>query len=92
MKEKVQNKYYKRVSAVLKSKLNGQKCHKCNQYMGCSNGSVWGWNIGDSDKTDSKTQKIFNMHKGLHRRSSFYRLYVPSVQGGRELLNVKGCV
>ena len=33
-----------------------------------------------------------NIHRGLHPRSSFDRLYLPRAQGGRGLLSVKDCV
>ena len=44
------------------------------------------------DKIDRQTQKLLNMHRGLHPRSSVDRLYLPRAQRGRGLLSVKDCV
>ena len=37
-------------------------------------------------------QKLLNMHRGLHPRSSVDRLNLPRAQGGRALLSVKDCI
>ena len=50
------------------------------------------WNKGELDKIDRQTQKLLNMHRGLHPRSSYDRLFLPRAQGGRGLLSVKDCV
>ena len=44
------------------------------------------------DKIDQQTQKLLNMHRGLHPRSSVDRLYLPRAQGGRGLVSVKDCI
>ena len=96
MKEKVQKEYYKRVRVVLKSKLNdGNVINAISIWAVASirygTGTI-NWNKGELDKIDLQTQKLLNMHRGLHPRSSVDRLYIPIAQGSRGLLSVKDCV
>ena len=44
------------------------------------------------DKIVRQMQKLLNMHRGLHPRSSVDRLNLPRAQGGRALLSVKDCI
>ena len=64
--------------------------------MGCSNGSVGvgiiNRNKEELNKIDQQTQKLLNMQRGLHPRSSVDRLYLARAWGGRGLLSVKNCV
>ena len=96
MKEKVQKEYYKRVRAVLKSKLNGENFINAINIWAVATVrygvGIINWNEGEFDKIDWQTRKLLNMHRGLHPRSSVDRLYIPRAQGGRGLLSVKDCV
>ena len=49
------------------------------------------WNKGELDKIDRQTQKLLNMHRGLHSWSSVDRLYILRANGGRRVLSVKDC-
>ena len=96
MKEKVQKEYYKRVRAVLKSKMNGGNVINAINIWAVATvrygAGIINWNMGELDKIDRQTRKLLNMHRGLHPRSSVDRLYIPRAQGGRGLLSVKDCV
>ena len=64
--------------------------------MECSNGStgagIINRNKEELNKIDQQTQKLLNMHRGSHSRSSVDRLYISKARGGRGLLSVKDCV
>ena len=94
MKEKFQKEYYKWVRVVLKSKLNGGNVMNAIYAVATVQyrTGIINWNKGELDKIDRQTQKLLNIHRGLHPRSSFDRLYLPRAQGGRGLLSVKDCV
>ena len=93
MKEKVKKEYYKRVRAVLKSKLNGGNVTNAINIWAVATvrygAGMINWDKGELDKIDRQTRKLLNMHRGLHPRSSVDRLYLPRAQGGRGLLSVK---
>ena len=93
MKEKVQKEYYKRVRAVLKSKLNGGNVTNAINIWAVETvrygAGIINWDKGELDKIDRQTRKLLNMHRGLHPRSSVDRLCLPRAQGGRGLLSVK---
>ena len=96
MKEKVQKEYFKRVRAVLKSKMNsGNSINAINIWAVAT---VWyragiiNWNKGDLDKIDQQARNLLNLHRGLHPCSSVDRLYIPRTQGVRWMLSVKNCV
>ena len=96
MKEKVQKEYYKRVSAVLKSKLNGGNVINAINIRAIA--TVWygagiiNLNKGQLDKIDGQMRKLLNMHRDLHPRSFVDLLYITRAQRGRGLLSVKDCV
>ena len=96
MNEKVQKKYYKRVKAVLKSKLNGGNVMNAINMWAVATvryrAGIINWNKGELDKIDQQTRNLLNMHRGLHPRSSVDRLYIQRAQGGRGLLSAKDCV
>ena len=87
MKEKVQKEYYKRIRAVLKSKLNGGNVINAINIWALATvrygAGIINWNKGELDKIDRQTRKLLNMHRGLHARSSVDRLDIPRTQGGR---------
>ena len=67
---KVQKEYYKRIRVVLKFKLNsGNVINAINAWAA---GTVrYGtkliyWNKAKLDKIEQQTQKLLNMHRGLH--------------------------
>ena len=68
MKEKVQNEYYKRIRAVLKSKLNsGNVIDAINVWAAGTvryGTEIIYWNKAELDKIDQQTQKLLNMHRG----------------------------
>ena len=93
MKEKVKKECYKRVRAVLKSKLNGGNVTNAINIWAVETvrygAGIINWDKGELDKIDRQTRKLLNMHRGLHPRSSVDRLCLPRAQGGRGLLSVK---
>ena len=96
MKEKVQKVYYKRVSAVLKSKLNGENVKNAINIRAVATvrygAGIINWNKGRLDKIDGQMRKLLNMHRDLHPRSFVDLLYITRAQRGRELLSFKDCV
>ena len=80
MKEKVQKEYYKRVRAVLKSKLNGGNVINTINIWAVATvrygTGIISWNKGELDKIDQQTRKLLNMHRGLHPCSFVDRLYI----------------
>ena len=80
-KENFQKENFKPVRAVLKSKMNGGNVInginiwdvKTVQY----GAGIINWNKGELDKIDRQMQKLSNMHRGLHPRSSDDRLFLP---------------
>ena len=96
MKEKVQKVYYKRVSAVLKSKLNGGNVTNAINIRAVATvrygAGIINWNKGRLDKIDGQMLKLLNMHRDLHPRSFVDLLYITRAQRGRELLSFKDCV
>ena len=96
MKEKVQKEYYKRVRAVLKSKLNGGNVINAINVLAAATvrygAGIINWNKGELDKNDLQLPRLLNMYRGLHPRSSVGKLYIPRAQRARGLLSVKVCV
>ena len=96
MKEKVQKVYYKRVSAVLKSKLNGGNVINAINIRAVATvrygAGIINWNKGRLGKIDGQMRKLLNMHRDLHPRSFVDLLYITRAQRGRGLLSFKDCV
>ena len=96
MKEKVQKVYYKRVSAVLKSKLNGENVTNAINIRAVATvrygAGIINWNKGRLDKIDGQMRKLLNMHRDLHPHSLVDLFYIARAQRGRELLSFKDCV
>ena len=80
-KENFQKENFKRVRAVLKSKMNGGNVINGINIWAVATvqygAGIINWNKGDLDKIDRQTQKLLNMHRGLHPRSSYDRLFLP---------------
>ena len=80
-KENFQKENFKRVRAVLKSKMNGGNVINGVNIWAVATvqygAGIINWNKGELDKIDRQTQKLLNMHRGLHPRSSYDRLFLP---------------
>ena len=80
-KENFQKENFKRVRAVLKSKMNGGNVINGTKIWAVATvqygAGIINWNKGELDKIDRQTQKLLNMHRGLHPRSSYDRLFLP---------------
>ena len=80
-KENFQKENFKRVRAVLKSKMNGGNVINGINIWAVATvqygAGIINWNKGELDKIDRQTQKLLNMHRGLHPRSSYDRLFLP---------------
>ena len=88
MKDKVLKEYYKRVRAVLNSKLNGGNVTNAINIWAVAT-VLYGtgiiiWNKGELDKIERQKRKLLNMHRCLHPRSSVDRSY-------QELREAEGC-
>ena len=66
MKEKVQKEYYKRVRAVLKSKLNGGNVLNAINIWAVATvrygAGIVKWNKGELDKIDRQAQKLMEVY------------------------------
>ena len=80
-KENFQKENFKRVRALLKSKMNGGNVINGINIWAVATvqygAGIINWNKGELDKIDRQTQKLLNMHRGLHPRSSYDRLFLP---------------
>ena len=80
-KENFQKENFKRVRAVLKSKMNGGNVINGINISAVATvqygAGIINWNKGELDKIDRQRQKLLNMHRGLHPRSSYDRLFLP---------------
>ena len=67
---KVQKEYYKRIRVVLKFKLNsGNVINAINVWAAGTvryGTEIIYWNKAELDKIEQQTQKLLNMHRGLH--------------------------
>ena len=66
---------------MLKSKMNGGNVINGTNIWAVATvqygAGIINWNKGELDKIDRQTQKLLNMHRGLHPRSSYDRLFLP---------------
>ena len=96
MKQKIKKEYVSRVRAVLKSKLDGGNTVTAINTWAVPvirySGGILGWRKDELRSMDTKTRKLFTIHRALHPRASVARLYLPRKEGGRGLLSVEDCV
>jgi hypothetical protein len=96
MKSKVRDTYLKRLSLLLKSKLNGR-----NLFLAINSWAVAvirysaafiGWTQGEMMQLDRETRKRLVRFGALHPKSNVLRVYMKRKNGGRGLIGVEDCV
>ena len=95
MKLKVSKEYFRRLTKVLKSKLNAGNIV---QGVNISAVLLLGYSAVfiicrkcDFQAIDRKTRKLFTICGGLHPKSDVDRLYIPRQDGGRRLIATEDC-
>ena len=96
MKIRLQNKYYRRLKRILKSKLNGKNVVMAVNTWAASvlryGTGVINWTKAKLESIDRKTRKQMIIYGMLHPRVDVQRLYLLRGQGGRGLKSVEDCV
>ena len=96
MKTRLQNKYYRRLKRILKSKLNGKNVIIAVNTWAVSvlryGAGEINWTKAELESIDRKTRNQMTIYGMLHPRADVQRLYLPRGQGGRGLTSVEDCV
>lgn len=85
MKENLRKECYRRVRAVLKTKLNAKKLKAiktlATPVLICSL-NIRNWNLEDIKRMDRKVQKLLTLNRMHHAEADMNRIYVPRQEGG----------
>ena len=96
IKDKIINEYYRRLTLVLESKLNGRnKFQAINTWAVAllRNGAgVMTWRKHELQGMDRTTRKLLTIYGAFHPNSDVDWLYLPRAMGGRGLISCEGCV
>ena len=96
MKEKVRQKYMKRVKLVTKSKLYGGNLIKAINAWAIGvvrySAGILDWSDQELKAMSAKTRKRLTMFGAFHKKGSVPRLYIKRKDGGRGLISVFDCV
>ena len=96
MKDKIKKEYYRRVKQLTSSKPNGGNRIRPINSRAASlvrySAGILKWTKDELKAMDRKTRKIIAMTRIYHPQSDTDRLYIPRVEGGRELLSIADCV
>ena len=96
MKLNVSKEYIRRLTKVLKSKLNGGNLvHGVNAWAVSLlrySAAFVSWRKSELEAIDRKTRKLFTIYGALHPKSDIDRLYIPTKDGGGGLISIDGCV
>ena len=96
MKDKIKKEYYRRVRQLTSSKLNGGNLFRPINSQAVSlvrySAGILKWTKDELKAIDRKTRKIMTMNKMYHPQSDTDKLYIPRIEGGRELLRIVDCV
>ena len=96
MKDKIINEYYRRLTLVLESKLNGRnKFQAINTWAVAllrNGASVMTWRRHELQGMDGTTRKLLTIYGAFHSKGDVDRLYLPRAMGGRGLISCEGCV
>ena len=88
MKEKIQKEYLRRTRKILETKLSSRNLMKGIALVRYS-GPFLKWTRDELKQMDQRTRKLIPMHKALHPRDDFDRLYVSRKEGGRGLASIE---
>ena len=96
MKNKVTAEYKRRLSLILKSKLNGKnKIQAINSWAVALlryGAAIINWKVDELKIMDRITRKTLTMYGALHPKSDIGRLYLKRKHGGRGLISNETCV
>ena len=96
MKDKIKKEYYRRARQLASSKLNGGNTIRAINSRAVSlvrySAGILKWTKDELKAIDRKTRKIMTMNKMYHPQSDTDKLYIPRIEGGRELLSIVDCV
>ena len=96
MKLNVWKEYIKRLTKLLKSKLNGGSLVGGVNTWAVSllrySAAFASWRKSELQAIDRKTRKLFTIYGVLHCKSDVDRLYIPRKEGGRGLISIEDCV
>ena len=92
----VSKEYIRRLTKVLKSKLNGGNLVRGVNTWAVSllrySAAFLSWRKRELQAIDRKTRKLFIIYEALHPKSDVDRLYIPRKEGGRGLISIEDCV
>ena len=96
MKNKIQKEYLRRTRKLLETKLSSRNLIKGINTWAVSlvrySGPFLKWTRDELRQMDQRTRKLMTMHKALHPRDDFGRLYVRRKEGGRGLVSIEDSV
>ena len=93
MKEKIQKEYFRRTRKLLETKLYSRNFIKGINTWAVPlirySGPFLKWTRDELKQMDQSTRKLMTIHKALHPRDDFDRLYVSRKEGGRGLASTE---
>ena len=96
MHTEMRKEYYRRARQLTLSKLNGGNTIRALNSRAVSlvrySAGILKWTKDKLKAIDRKTRKIMTMNKMYHPQSDTDKLYIPRIEGGRELLRIVDCV
>ena len=96
MHTEMRKEYYRRARQLTSSKLNGGNTIRALNSRAVSlvrySAGILKWTKDELKAIDRKTRKIMTMNKMYHPQSDTDKLYIPRIEGGRELLRIVDCV
>ena len=96
MKLNISKEYIRRLSKVLKSRVNGGNLVRGVNTWAVSilrySAAFVSWRKNELQAIDRKTRKLFTIYGALHPKSDVDRLYIPRKEGGRGLISIEDCV
>ena len=95
MKSAIRKKYFFRVKAILKPKLNSRNTVKAINTWALPvvrySGGIVDWTKEDLENIDRITRKLMTIYKVLHPKACVARLYIPRGMGGKVMQSVEDC-
>ena len=93
MKEKVRKEYYHRIKMVLKSELNSSNKISAINALAIPvvtySVNIINWQMKEIRKMHAKTRKLFALYKMHHPKADVDRIYLPSKDSGRGLIQLE---
>jgi len=96
MKVNIEEEYIRRLTKLLKSKLNSGNLFRAINTWAVSlyryGAGIVEWTQEELRKIDRRTRKLITMYQGMHPRSDVDRIYVEREKGGRGLMSIEDTV